>query len=186
MVRVQRTVGPREQGRERLRGGLRRAGPGARSEAIGGATNGLRRPTNGAPTRGVRRPGTRRACHDHAVGLAVGIDLVQVSRLAARADHATFLDRAFTPAEQQWCAGDPTRLAGRWAAKEAAMKALGRGLGQIPMTDIEVLAEPSGAPRLELAGAAADAAGAAGWTSWAVSIAHDGGYATAVVVAQVG
>ena len=127
-----------------------------------------------------------RACHDRAVGVAVGIDLVRVSRMAARVDHATFLDRAFTPAEQQWCAGDPSRLAGRWAAKEAAMKALGRGLGEVAMTDLEVLAEPSGAPRLHLSGSAGAAAGAAGWTSWSVSISHDGDYATAVVVAQYG
>jgi holo-[acyl-carrier protein] synthase len=120
------------------------------------------------------------------MAVTVGIDLVQVSRIdrAAQRTGATFLDRAFTPAEQQLCAGVAARLAGRWAVKEAVMKALGQGLGQLPMTDIEVLTEPSGAPRLTLAGAAGAVAARAGWSCWSVSISHDGQYATAVVVAQ--
>jgi len=118
------------------------------------------------------------------VGPAVGIDLVRVARMARNLDRPGFLNRAFTPAEQRLCAGDASRLAGRWAAKEAAMKALGRGIGEIPMTDLEVLAEPTGAPRLQLSGVAAALARSAGWESWSVSISHDGEYATAVVVAQ--
>ncbi len=118
--------------------------------------------------------------------MAVGIDLVRVSRIAERAEHTAFVSRVYTVAEQQLCAGDAARLAGRWAAKEAAMKALGRGIGEIPMVDLEVLAEPTGAPRLVLSGVAASLARAVGWTSWSVSISHEGDYATAVVVAQRG
>jgi holo-[acyl-carrier protein] synthase len=119
--------------------------------------------------------------------IVVGVDLVHVPRIAgvmARSG-ATFLDRSFTPAELELCGGDPARLAGRWAAKEAALKALGRGIGELPMSDVETLAEPSGAPLLRLAGRAAAAATAAGWTQWSVSISHDGEYATAVVVVLV-
>jgi holo-[acyl-carrier protein] synthase len=120
------------------------------------------------------------------VGPSVGIDLVQVARMARNIERPGFLNKAFTQAEQRLCAGDASRLAGRWAAKEAAMKALGRGIGEIPMTDFEVLSEPSGAPRLMLSGVAAAVARSAGWTTWSVSISHDGEYATAVVVAQRG
>jgi holo-[acyl-carrier protein] synthase len=118
-------------------------------------------------------------------GITTGIDLVHVPRIARSVTRSarTFLDRAFTPAEQEVCAGDPARLAGRWAAKEAVLKALGRGIGEIPMTDIEVLRAASGAPVLHLAGRAAAAAQAGGWGHWSVSISHDGEYATAVAVA---
>jgi holo-[acyl-carrier protein] synthase len=117
--------------------------------------------------------------------IAVGVDLVHVPRIAAAVARsgATFLDRSFTPAELELCGGDPARLAGRWAAKEAALKALGCGIGELPMLDVETLAEPTGAPLLHLAGRAAAAASEAGWTQCSVSISHDGDYATAVVVA---
>jgi holo-[acyl-carrier protein] synthase len=117
--------------------------------------------------------------------IVVGVDLVHVPRIAGAVARsgATFLDRSFTPAELDLCGGDPARLAGRWAAKEAALKALGMGIGELPMSDVQTLAEPSGAPQLRLTGRAAAAASAAGWTQWSVSISHDGDYATAVVTA---
>lgn len=119
------------------------------------------------------------------MGIAVGIDLVEVSRLARHAANpdSAFLGRAFTPAEREVCGADVRRLAGRWAAKEAAMKALGRGLGDVAMTDIEVRVEPSGSPQLHLSGRAATLAAEAGWVQWSLSISHDGQYATAVVAA---
>jgi holo-[acyl-carrier protein] synthase len=121
-------------------------------------------------------------------GVRTGIDLVHVPRIAGTVERlgAAFLDRALTPAEQRLCGGDPARVAGRWAAKEAAMKALGLGVDALALTDLEVLADAAGAPRLALHGAAAGAADRAGWRSWSVSIAHDGEYATAVVVALTG
>ena len=115
--------------------------------------------------------------------IAVGVDLVHVPRMARNAQHPSFLDRAFTAPEQAQCAGRPASLAGRWAAKEAAMKALGRGVGAIPLTEIEVLGAESGAPELLLHGAAGAVAAEQGWTTWSVSISHDGDYATAVVMA---
>jgi holo-[acyl-carrier protein] synthase len=59
------------------------------------------------------------------------------------------------------------------------------GIGELPMSDVQTLAAPSGAPLLHLAGRSAAAASAAGWTQWSVSISHDGDYATAVVMALV-
>ena len=110
----------------------------------------------------------------------VGTDLVRVSRLENRG--AGFLKRTFTTAEIELCAGRTQSLAGRWAAKEAVMKALGVGIGELPMTDIEVGSEDSGRPVLSLRGMAHDLAEQAGIVSWSVSIAHDGDYATATVI----
>ncbi|MFN8184085.1 MAG: holo-ACP synthase [Candidatus Nanopelagicales bacterium] len=111
--------------------------------------------------------------------LAVGTDIVRVSRFHDRGE--SFLRRCFTPGEIDLCAGQAQRLAGRWAAKEAVLKALGVGIGEVPLTDIEVLRADTGAPLLSLSGAALIAAG--DLTRWHVSLSHDGDYAVAFVVA---
>jgi holo-[acyl-carrier protein] synthase len=111
--------------------------------------------------------------------LAVGTDLVRISRFHDRGE--AFLRRCFTPAEIELCAGQAQRLAGRWAAKEAVLKALGVGIGEVPLTDIEVTRAASGAPVLSLSGAAQTAAG--DLTRWHLSLSHDGDYAVAFVVA---
>lgn len=117
--------------------------------------------------------------------VVTGTDLVLISRIerliAASGDR--FLTKVFTPAELVDCESESHRLAGRWAAKEAAMKALGQGLDRIEPAAIEIQRGPHGAPLLELRGVARAVAEQAGWTSWSVSISHDGEYATAVVVA---
>lgn len=117
--------------------------------------------------------------------LAAGTDLVHVPRIAANVERLgrAFVDRAFTAEEQALCGSDARRLAGRWAAKESVLKVLGAGLLEVPLTDVEVLAEPSGAPVLRLVGRAAALAERAGWVHWSVSISHDGDYASAVAVA---
>lgn len=117
--------------------------------------------------------------------IVVGTDLVYVPRIAHNAMRlgASFLNRSFTEAELALCGSDAQRLAGRWAAKEATLKALGLGLAGAPMSSIEVLAEGSGAPVLTLSGAAESAATAQHWINWSVSISHDGDYASASVVA---
>ena len=74
-------------------------------------------------------------------------------------------------------------LAAFWAAKEAVMKALGAGVGEIALTDIETLPDASGRPVVTLHGAAADRARKAGLNHWQVSISHDGDYAIAVALA---
>ncbi len=117
--------------------------------------------------------------------IAVGTDIVEIGRLESIVQRfgTAFMDRSFTAAEQADCAGSGARLAGRWAAKESVLKALGRGMDQIPLTDIEVVRLPGGAPDVRLRGAAAAAAAAAGWTQHSLSISHERAYATAVVVA---
>lgn len=111
--------------------------------------------------------------------IAIGTDIIRVARLD-KSDR--FLRRIFTDAELELCAGRTQSLAGRWAAKEAVLKAFGVGLGELPLTDIEIGAQGT-RPVLRLHGAAAERAQQAGLTDWQVTISHDGDYAVAFVVA---
>jgi holo-[acyl-carrier protein] synthase len=124
------------------------------------------------------------------VPLRVGIDLVAVSTVRdGLAEHGErYLRRVYTEREIADCGGldkpDPLRLAARFAAKEAAMKALRVGDAAVPFSAIEVVRGPDGAPELELHGAAAELASIAGISSFAVSLTHEDAYASAVVVAE--
>lgn len=115
--------------------------------------------------------------------LAVGADLVEIDRVAALVDQygGRFTRRVFTECELADCAGRAESLAARWAAKEATAKALGTGIGAVAFREIEVVRETSGQPALRLHGAAAQLAAARGLTQWALSLAHDGGFALAFV-----
>ena len=95
---------------------------------------------------------------------------------------SVFFCRVFTSYELTACAGHPDSLAARWAAKEAAAKALGTGIGAIAFREIEVVQDDCRCPALRFHGAAADLATVRGLTQWAVSLAHDGGFALAFVV----
>lgn len=113
--------------------------------------------------------------------LAVGIDLVQVSRFARVMERwPALLHRMFTAAELGACppsVGRDERLAARFAAKEATFKALGHGWPDVPYHDVEVLSDP--APTVHLRGRAAELAGS---RRCAVSLAHTGDLAIAEVV----
>ena len=113
--------------------------------------------------------------------IGIGIDLVDVARLGrVLARRPGLADRLFTDEER----GVPlTGLAARFAAKEAAMKALGVGLGAFGFHDVAVRREESGAPTLVVTGAAADLARRLGVQSWQVSLTHTHSLAEAVVVA---
>ena len=114
--------------------------------------------------------------------VGVGIDVVQVARLErALVRTPTLADRLFTAGEQQSTRTES--LAARFAAKEAVAKALGAP-GGLRWTDAEVVTGPSGRPRLVLHGGVAEEAEAQGITAWHLSLSHDGGVATAVVVAE--
>lgn len=117
------------------------------------------------------------------IATAIGVDMVDCARLdrLVQAD-STFLALSFTPEELAACRGDSSRLASRWAAKEATMKALGRGIGAVALKDIEVRSDDYGAPTLLLSGAARDRADELGCTQWSVSLSHECGMALAFVV----
>ena len=121
--------------------------------------------------------------------LGHGIDIVETSRIKRLVDEhgQRFLDRCFTPAEQAYCAKNQKRyfehLAGRFAAKEAVLKVLGTGWrGGIAWTDIEILNEPSGQPKIHLTGECARIAAEQGIVHWHVSISHIETHATASAI----
>ncbi len=118
--------------------------------------------------------------------MRVGADLVSVADVRAALERfdRRYLDRIYTPGEQADCrladgGYAHERLAARFAAKEAAFKALRCGDAAIPWTAVEVRRLPGGAPELHLSDAAADLAGGA---ELAVSLSHEGDLAAAVVV----
>lgn len=114
----------------------------------------------------------------------VGIDIVSISQMAAmlEASGQPYRDLCWSPAEQIYCAESAAQYAMRWAAKEAAMKALGHGLGEIDPLDIEVVAVEGQRPTLRLAGTARALAEEAG-LSLNLSMSHEADLATALVVA---
>jgi holo-[acyl-carrier protein] synthase len=120
--------------------------------------------------------------------IGLGTDLVDVERFRRTlARTPSLVEKLFTDGEREYSerANDPTeRYAVRFAAKEAAMKALGVGLGAIDWHDVEVVRTGSGAPTLRITGRAAELADAAGVQTWAISLSHTTTMAQAVVVAQ--
>jgi len=120
-----------------------------------------------------------------------GIDIVETSRIAemVREHGKHFLDRCFTPGEQAYCAANTKRyiehLAGRFAAKEAVLKALGTGWrGGIAWTDVEILRADSGQPSVKLHGESQRIAEELHIRRWLVSISHVSTHATASVIAE--
>ena len=119
--------------------------------------------------------------------IGIGIDTVEVDRFRRALERRPGIaDRLFTPAERAYGARTPDpapRLAARFAAKEAVMKALGVGVGAFAFRDVEVVKAPSGAPALALHGGAAEVAARQGVTTWHVSLTHSALVAEAVAVA---
>ena len=98
-----------------------------------------------------------------------------------------YLARVFTPAERAACGEAPERLAARYAAKESVLKLLKVPADvAVPWTDIEVGAEPSGAPIVTLHGRAAQIAAELGVADIELTLSHDGGMAMAVAAAVIG
>lgn len=121
--------------------------------------------------------------------LGHGIDIVETARIRQLVEShgQRFLDRCFTPGEQAYCAKNPKRyyehLAGRFAAKEAVLKVLGTGWrGGIQWTDIEILRESSGQPRITLTGECRRIAESLGIYRWHISISHIETHATASAI----
>ena len=111
----------------------------------------------------------------------VGIDVVDIARFTRALTRTPSLaGRLFTESES----GLPAHsLAARFAAKEALAKALGAPRGLL-WTDAEVVTSPDGRPHLKVTGTVAAAAARLGVTSWHLSLSHDAGIASAVVIAE--
>jgi holo-[acyl-carrier protein] synthase len=122
------------------------------------------------------------------VVVGVGVDVVEVERVerALRRWGEAFLARVYTPSERKRAGGRAgvARLAARFAAKEAVMKALGVGWGRLRFSDIEIVSDGNGRPVARLHGGAAQVARAAGVDEVYLSLSHARGYAAAVAVAE--
>jgi holo-[acyl-carrier protein] synthase len=113
--------------------------------------------------------------------IGVGIDVVDIDRFMASLDRTPGLrDRLFTPAE---AARPPASLAARFAAKEALAKALGAPTG-MHWHDAEVVSEATGNPQFEIRGSVLARATELAVKSVHVSLSHDAGIASAVVVLE--
>ena len=113
--------------------------------------------------------------------VGVGIDVVDVARFVDTLHRVPALrDRLFTPEEREM---PETSLAARFAAKEAIAKALGAPVG-MAWHDAEIVSEETGRPRFEIRGTVLAQAEALGVRHVHVSLSHDAGIASAVVVLE--
>ncbi|MGZ4240895.1 MAG: holo-ACP synthase [Actinomycetota bacterium] len=117
--------------------------------------------------------------------LACGIDVVDLDAFDAVVElrGESFLSRVFTDHEQHDCKGNTARLAARFAAKESVAKALGTGLTETRLRDVEICLDERGKPFLHLTGEVAARAHELGLSTWSVSISHSARVASAMVVA---
>ena len=119
----------------------------------------------------------------------IGIDVVEVERIASAIQRhgEPFLAKLFTTAEREYCEArkNPAmHFAARFAAKEAVAKSLGTGIGgNAGLLDMEIVHDPSGAPKIHLSGAAEAYAKDHGITEIQISLTHAREYAAANAIA---
>lgn len=120
------------------------------------------------------------------MSLRVGIDTVLIASVqeALDAHGERYLRRVYTEREVADAGAEPARLAARFAAKEAALKALRPADEAVPWTDVEIVRAPGGWVEVALHGAAARLAERDGVHGLTASLTHEGAYASAVVAAQ--
>ena len=122
--------------------------------------------------------------------VGTGVDITEVERLGAAVKRFgdRFLHRVFTPAEVRYCMGKPNaaeRLAARFAAKEAGMKAIGTGLRHgVTWQDVEVLRLPGQRPVMQFHGKAAEFATRLGCKHTHLSLSHTKEQAIAHVILE--
>lgn len=118
--------------------------------------------------------------------VGLGVDLVEVSRMARAMRRGRFVERVFTVEEQRVLrfSHPEERLAARFAAKEACLKALGVELNLRRLKEIEVVRAKTGAPALVLSGEMAERLRRLGGQKLWLSLAHERGAAVAVVVVE--
>ena len=118
--------------------------------------------------------------------IGLGVDLCEIERIErAIARHPTFRDRVFTPEEISYCdskARPAESYAGRFAAREATIKALGGYRGR-RWLDISVTRDPTGAPAIRLDGNAKRRADALGISAVLISFSHERSNAVAFAIA---
>ncbi len=121
--------------------------------------------------------------------IGIGTDIVEVLRIAQMIERhgELFLGRVYTPHEIEYCSSRKAatqHYAGRWAAKEAVLKALGTGWARgIAWQDIEVHNEPGGKPLIRLGGGAREVCEKLRISEVMISISHCRSHATAYAMA---
>ena len=118
--------------------------------------------------------------------LTTGVDIIEIGRIARVLERYgdRFLRRIYTVGELEYCRGRPSKLASRFAAKEATMKALGTGVRGVGWKDIEVVRASSGAPSIALHGRAKSRAERLGVLEISVSMSDSRDNAVAFVVTR--
>lgn len=117
--------------------------------------------------------------------ISIGTDIIECVRIAQMIEKhgEVFLQRVFTQKEILYCSSRKAatqHYAGRWAAKEAVLKVLGTGWAKgIQWTDVEIVNEVTGAPKLHMTGKAAEIAKQRGIREVLITISHCRAYATA-------
>ena len=116
----------------------------------------------------------------------IGIDIIEIARIQRIIGRwgERFFRRVYTKAELRLCRKRPWRLAARFTGKEAVMKALGTGAKGISWREIEILAEPSGKPVVQLHGKAQNKAHDLGLAKLAISLSDSKEYAIAFVIGE--
>ncbi len=114
---------------------------------------------------------------------AHGIDLVEIRQFGLLCESEKYLKRCFTVAEVSQCNGRPDRLAARFAAKEAVLKAVSLGLvNGVSLHDVEVAFTAGGTPTVHLKGLVLDTAERLGIDKWYLSFSHGAEWAIASVI----
>ena len=122
--------------------------------------------------------------------VGTGVDITEVARIRAAVERfgERFLTRVFTPEEVRYCTSKPNadeRLAARFAAKEAGMKAVGTGWRRgVSWRDVEVVRQPGGRPSLRLSGKLAEFAALLGCKQTHLSLSHTAEQAIAFVILE--
>jgi holo-[acyl-carrier protein] synthase len=118
--------------------------------------------------------------------VGIGIDVCSVARFDAMLDrHPGIVERLFNPGERisHGLPRSSRSLSARFAAKEALAKAFGAP-GNLSWIDAEVVADENGQPSMTMRGSVARRASELGVTAVHLSLSHDGGIATAIVIAE--
>lgn len=119
--------------------------------------------------------------------IGVGTDIIEIGRVRKAVAKKFFRDNVFTETEQNYCESrgknSAASYAARFAAKEAFFKALGTGI-ILPLTDVEIINDERGAPKINLRGRAATLAEEKGVGKISLSLSHAHDFATAICILE--
>ena len=119
--------------------------------------------------------------------IGVGTDIIEIGRVRKAVAKKFFRDNVFTETEQNYCESrgknSVASYAARFAAKEAFFKALGTGI-ILPLTDVEIINDERGAPKINLRGRAATLAEEKGAKKISLSLSHAHDFATSICILE--